>query len=180
MCPMLINSTESSRIDSELRDWFHAPSPSSVHIPIFNSAKSDVEVKHESPSKHELAKVCRKIIPLIFPFVWQNHAILNFKCLLGNTSLEWNEQHSLQEILANSTEFSSSKHSSAIHIEKWNSNLRGSPRSIPFCSLFWSYPAQRRYFLRRLFLRWSPSVTCHRTQQYSSTTHVPAPSCHAS
>lgn len=57
MCPMLINSTESSRIDSELRDWFHAPSPSSVHIPIFNSAKSDVEVKHESPSKHELAKV---------------------------------------------------------------------------------------------------------------------------
>lgn len=26
MCPMLINRTESSRIDSELRGWFHAPS----------------------------------------------------------------------------------------------------------------------------------------------------------
>lgn len=59
MCPMLINLTESSRIDSELRGWFHAPSgPSNVHTPILNSVKPDVELRNGTPSKHELAKVC--------------------------------------------------------------------------------------------------------------------------
>ena len=58
MCPMLINLTESSRIDSELRGWFHSPGPSNVHIPILNSVKPDVELRNGSPSKHELAKVC--------------------------------------------------------------------------------------------------------------------------
>lgn len=53
MCPMLINLTESSRIDSELRGWFHAP-PSSKNPPTLNMHKP--EVGHPL-SKHELAKV---------------------------------------------------------------------------------------------------------------------------
>jgi hypothetical protein len=57
MCPMLINLTESSRIDSELRGWFHAPGPSNVNVPILNSVKPDDELRNGSPSKHELAKV---------------------------------------------------------------------------------------------------------------------------
>lgn len=81
MCPMLINSTESSRIDSELRDWFHAPGPSTVHIPIFNSAKPDVEVRHEPPSKHELAKVCLKFLLPIFPFFTTPCHVIFFQIL---------------------------------------------------------------------------------------------------
>jgi hypothetical protein len=57
MCPMLINLTESSRIDSELRGWFHAPA-TNVNTPILNSVKPDVELPNGAPSKHELAKVC--------------------------------------------------------------------------------------------------------------------------
>ncbi|XP_046651329.1 cyclic AMP-dependent transcription factor ATF-6 alpha-like isoform X2 [Daphnia pulicaria] len=56
MCPMLINLTESSRIDSELRGWFHAPA-TNVNTPILNSVKPDVELPNGAPSKHELAKV---------------------------------------------------------------------------------------------------------------------------
>ncbi len=54
MCPMLVNLTESSRIDSELRGWFHAPV--NVRSPVLNSAKTD-EIQERPSSKHELAKV---------------------------------------------------------------------------------------------------------------------------
>lgn len=48
MCPMQINRTESSRIDSELRGWFATPSQSKI---------SPVKPPAKTSSKQELAKV---------------------------------------------------------------------------------------------------------------------------
>ena len=48
MCPMQINQTESSRIDSELRGWFANPSQPKV---------SPVKTPAKISSKQELAKV---------------------------------------------------------------------------------------------------------------------------
>ena len=55
MCPMQINLTESSRIDSELRGWFHAPGQPKIRLPI-DAAPAVPHVQSNS-SKHELAKV---------------------------------------------------------------------------------------------------------------------------
>lgn len=52
---MQINLTESSRIDSELRGWFHAPGQPKIRLPI-DAAPAVPHVQSNS-SKHELAKV---------------------------------------------------------------------------------------------------------------------------
>lgn len=55
MCPMQINRTESSRIDSELRGWFHTPNQPKTRTPIDDTPA--VPHVQSNPSKHELAKV---------------------------------------------------------------------------------------------------------------------------
>jgi len=55
MCPMQINRTESSRINSELRGWFHAPNQPKTRTSI--DATPAVPHVQSNPSKHELAKV---------------------------------------------------------------------------------------------------------------------------
>jgi len=52
---MQINRTESSRINSELRGWFHAPNQPKMRTSI--DATPAVPHVQSNPSKHELAKV---------------------------------------------------------------------------------------------------------------------------
>jgi cyclic AMP-dependent transcription factor ATF-6 alpha len=55
---MLINRTESSRIDSELRGWFHAPKQPKTRTP--EPVATPAAPSPDANLKHELAKVsCR-------------------------------------------------------------------------------------------------------------------------
>lgn len=73
MCPMFVNLTDSKRIDSELRGWFHAPAPEKVRTPTLNSGKTNGDRQERLATKHELAKVrssfCNNIHLIFILFV---------------------------------------------------------------------------------------------------------------
>lgn len=160
MCPTLINVTESTRIDSELRGWFHAPNPAPNRRPSegrMNPTPPPASI--EKPrTQHEIAKVSYKL--RIDDTSLTNEPTAHS---LDRASSSVFHGHCLQKVPVDGAQRQHAIIGAFTHLQKRNSSLRKPTRTLSFCCILRGHPTEGWYVLRCVFFGWSSSCTCQWT-----------------